>query len=314
MKNSGRRIHYDYDKLNRLIGKSYKTADGEEAEASVRYGYDADGNRVSMMDTTGTSSYETDALGRITSVTNGAGKKITYTYDANGNITAIGYPDETSVSYEYDANNNLTRVTDREGKIVSYRYDSNNQLKYTNRPESNTATYITYDEEGNITRLMNVCTACDQTLSSYEYTYNEMGYVTEEKATEAVTIYCSGHLNGNGNNGNGNGNGNHGNGNTHPGNNSDGTKHDNCHHGKFGATKALSTENCGCYTAAITTTSSYVYNANWEILYTRHDFDSNRSPWVGVYFRASRRQLTPVNFPKIKRRSDQNLIERDTNR
>ena len=57
----------------------------------------------------------------------------------------------------YDANNNLTRVTDREGKIVSYRYDSNNQLKYTNRPESNTATYITYDEEGNTTRLMNVC-------------------------------------------------------------------------------------------------------------------------------------------------------------
>ena len=264
VKNSGKRIHYDYDKLNRLIEKSYKTAEGEEAEASVRYGYDADGNRVSMMDTTGTSSYETDALGRITSVTNGAGKKVTYTYDANGNITAIGYPDGTAVSYEYDANNNLTRVTDREGKIVSYRYDSNSQLKYTNRPESNTATYITYDEEGNITRLMNVCTACDQTLSSYEYTYNEMGYVTEEKAAEAVTIYCNGHLNGNGNNGNGNGNGNHGN--THPGNNSDGTKHDNCHHGKFGATKALSTEDCGCYTAAITTTSSYVYNANWEIL------------------------------------------------
>ena len=57
-----------------------------------------------------------------------------------------------------------------------------------------------------------------------------------------------------------------GNCNTHPGNNSDGTKHDNCHHGKFGATKALSTEDCGCYAAAITTTSSYVYNANWEIL------------------------------------------------
>ena len=97
----------------------------------------------------------------------------------------------------------------------------------------------------------------------YEYTYNEMGYVTEEKAAEAVTIYCNGHLNGNGN---GNGNHGNGNGNTHPGNNSDETKHDNCHHGKFGATKALSTEDCGCYTAAITTTRSYVYNANWEIL------------------------------------------------
>ena len=79
------------------------------------------GNRVSMMDTIGSSSYETDAIGRITSA--------------------------------------------------------------TNRPESNTATYITYDEEGNITRLMNVCTACDQTLSSYEYTYNEMGKLAENRKT-----------------------------------------------------------------------------------------------------------------------------------
>lgn len=60
-----------------------------------------------MMDTTGTSSYETDARGRITSVTNGAGKKVTYAYDTNGNITEIGYPDGTAASYEYDANNNL---------------------------------------------------------------------------------------------------------------------------------------------------------------------------------------------------------------
>ena len=40
----------------------------------------------------------------------------------------------------------------------------------------------------------------------------------------------------------------------------------------------------------------------------------DRRPWVGGYFRASRRQLTPVNFPKIKKAIRSNLIERDTNR
>ena len=37
-------------------------------------------------------------------------------------------------------------------------------------------------------------------------------------------------------------------------------------------------------------------------------------PGAGVYFRASRRQFTLVNYLKIKRRFDQNLIESDTTR
>ena len=37
-------------------------------------------------------------------------------------------------------------------------------------------------------------------------------------------------------------------------------------------------------------------------------------PGAGVYFRASRRQFTLVNYLKIKRRFGQNLIESDTTR
>ena len=49
---------------------------------------------------------------------------------------------------------------------------------------------MTYDEESNLTVLKNVCTHCDEILSEYHYTYNEMGYVVTEEVTERVSVYC----------------------------------------------------------------------------------------------------------------------------
>lgn len=65
---SGKKISYDYDKLNDLLEKSYQDAKGEEAEEKVTYAYNSAGERVSMQDQTGKSTYEYDALGRITKV------------------------------------------------------------------------------------------------------------------------------------------------------------------------------------------------------------------------------------------------------
>ena len=57
------------------------------------------------------SSYEYDALGRITKVTSGSKKDVSYVYDDADNLQAIVYPDGTKISYEYDLNDNLVKLT-----------------------------------------------------------------------------------------------------------------------------------------------------------------------------------------------------------
>ncbi len=67
------------------------TYSGETAH-SVSYGYDASGNRTSMSDASGNSSYVWDQFGELTSATSGAGKTVTYGYNPDGQVTAITYP------------------------------------------------------------------------------------------------------------------------------------------------------------------------------------------------------------------------------
>lgn len=55
---------FTYDRDNRQIG----------AEDGGLYGYDALGQRVSMMDRSGESEYAYDSLGRIVKVTTGSGQ------------------------------------------------------------------------------------------------------------------------------------------------------------------------------------------------------------------------------------------------
>ena len=180
---SGKKVSYDYDKLNDLLEKSYKYAKGETAEKPVTYAYNSAGERVSMKDQTGTSSYEYDALGRITKVTSGSKKEVSYIYDEADNLQAIVYPDGTKVSYEYDLNDNLVKLTDRNGKVTTYTHDARNRVTEVNR-SNGTKTKVTYDAEDHITKLVNICGSCGKAISSYEYKYNEQGYVVSEEATE----------------------------------------------------------------------------------------------------------------------------------
>jgi len=54
----------------------------------VAYSYDSDGNRTSMVDSQGTTTYAYDALDRLTAVNNSGGKTVSYGYDPVGNRQA----------------------------------------------------------------------------------------------------------------------------------------------------------------------------------------------------------------------------------
>ena len=87
-------ISYTYDSLYRLTDAEYSTGE------FYQYAYDAVGNRLSLVTSNGSTSYEYDAANRLTSV-NG----VVYTWDANGNLLSDGVR-----SYSYDHANRLTQV------------------------------------------------------------------------------------------------------------------------------------------------------------------------------------------------------------
>ena len=136
-----------------------------------------------MKDQTGKSSYEYDALGRITKVTSGSKKDVSYVYDDADNLQAIVYPDGTKVSYEYDLNDNLVKLTDRNGKVTTYKHDALNRVTEVIR-SNGTKTEVSYDAEDHITKIVNTCGSCGKVISTYEYKYNDQGYVVGETATE----------------------------------------------------------------------------------------------------------------------------------
>ena len=188
----GSSIHYDYDAVNNLVGRSYQDKNGQEAQDAVLYGYNARGERVCMSDEAGESSYTYDALGRIVTAVGVTGKELSYTYDEAGNLASITYPDGSVCTYAYDKDDNLVSVTDGEGNTTSYRYDALDRLVRTERP-NHTRTEVGYDPEGNITSLVNIDSRTEQEISSYRYTYDEMGYITEEVQEETLELYCGLH-------------------------------------------------------------------------------------------------------------------------
>ena len=136
-----------------------------------------------MKDQTGKSSYEYDALGRITKVTSGSKKDVSYVYDDADNLQAIVYPDGTKISYEYDLNDNLVKLTDRNRKVTTYKHDALNRVTEVTR-SNGTKTEVSYDAEDHITKIVNTRGSCGKVISTYEYKYNDQGYVVGETATE----------------------------------------------------------------------------------------------------------------------------------
>lgn len=180
-------VHYDYDVLDQLISKTYD----EDEDAQALWGYDADGNRISMDDIAGTTGYEYDEVGKITAVNLSNGKKLLYTYDEYGNLASLTYPDNTSVTYTYNELNQLTQIKDRQNKITSYERDINGYVTKVTRPNG-TYTTIEHDAMGNVVKIVNMGKdpyyGNAKELSRFEYTYDLSGFIKSEVAASGNTV------------------------------------------------------------------------------------------------------------------------------
>ena len=103
-------------------------------------------------------------------------------------LTIIVYPDNTAVNYAYDANNSLVSVTDWANRVTSYTYDVNNMLVGVTKPDGS-VTATVYDNTGRITSTVEK-TASGTVITGFEYTYDNLSRIVEEKHLANSTKIC----------------------------------------------------------------------------------------------------------------------------
>ncbi|MCI0689502.1 MAG: hypothetical protein L0Y54_20045, partial [Sporichthyaceae bacterium] len=122
----GRTTDYTYDPLNRLTRIDYADA----ATADVTLAYDANGNRTSRVDGTGTTSYAYDERDKVKQVwLPGAGDGFRYRYNADGQRRKLIYPAIEEVTYDYDNAGRLEFVTGlSQNRVAQYRWRGDDKL------------------------------------------------------------------------------------------------------------------------------------------------------------------------------------------
>jgi RHS repeat-associated protein len=184
-KADGTTITYGFDALNRLTGIS---APG----LSISYTYDAVGNRLTMTDATGTTTYTYDDLYRVTGV-NSPNGSMAYTYDANGNRTGLTYPGGVTVAYAYDDANRLTTVTDWDNRVTTYTYDAAGRQTAITYPNGATAIY-TYDIADRLLSLTH-SHPTHGTIGAFTYTLDAVGNRLTMVDADGTTTYTYDNLN-----------------------------------------------------------------------------------------------------------------------
>lgn len=157
-------------------------------EGTVSYTYDANGNVLTVNDSHGTITRTYDALNRVLSYTDTYSKVIRYEYDAVGNLYKLIYPDNTAVTYAYDANHNLISVTDWANRVTHYTYDENNRVISVTKPDGSVTT-TDYDNKQRVTSTVER-TAGGAVITGFEYTYDDLSRLIEEKALAHSTKMC----------------------------------------------------------------------------------------------------------------------------
>jgi RHS repeat-associated protein len=169
---AGQNTFYTYDPADQLASALYP--DG--LTPNVSYTYDADGQRLTMLDGTGQTVNAWDSLYRLTDQVNGNGAHVGYGYDLKSQLTSIAYPGTTgSVSRAYDDAGRLHTVTDWLTHTTTINYDPNSNVSQILYPNTVTGTYTLDDSD----RLMGISFAAGgTTLLSLTYTRDNGNRVT----------------------------------------------------------------------------------------------------------------------------------------
>jgi RHS repeat-associated protein len=168
---NGTNTTYAYQVNNWLSSITHK-GPGGAAFQIISYTYDANGNRITQADSSGTTTSGYDALNRLVQAAYpGTYGTWSWAYDPVGNRTSQTAPGGIT-TYAYDGNNRLTQA----GAVV-YTYDANGNLTGTTAGQS-----FTYN-------VFNRMTQAVGTGGTATYTYNGDGRKIQRIGPDGVTRY-----------------------------------------------------------------------------------------------------------------------------
>jgi len=162
-------IRFAYDALNRPAGTTQAFGGGTY---TLRYTYDAVGNRISREDRDGVTTYSYDFANRLVSADDPAAAE-TFAYDENGNRLA----DKRANDYAYDAANRI-----QANSLYTFAHDPNGNLTgRTNKSGNATITYA-YNPEQQLSEV----TTPDHSVS---YKYDPLGRRIEKTVDGNIQRY-----------------------------------------------------------------------------------------------------------------------------
>lgn len=124
-----------YDAGGRQIGET------DRNDNRTTYSYDSDGRLLEITDPVALKTTFAYFSGRLTRITDPAGRTTRFEHDAFGNLTRIIAPDGAVRSFAYDApKGRLIAQTDPRGFVTEYRYNAFGRLETAKRPDGSSAT------------------------------------------------------------------------------------------------------------------------------------------------------------------------------
>jgi len=166
-------IAFQYDGLDRLIGRSYP-----DPAATVTLRYDLLGRRLvtGFSDGHDQVTHRYDLAGRLQSTTAG-GRTLGYSHDQAGNRTGMTWPDGFAITQTWDALNRLAEIREPGGALlVRYGYDNASRRTAITRGNA-TSTSYGYDAQSALATLSHDLAGIDGDLT-YRYTRDQRGSLT----------------------------------------------------------------------------------------------------------------------------------------
>ena len=133
------------------------------------------------------TSYEYDARGKLTKITQGTQSPRLFAYNGLGQLTDTTFPENGHIVYGYDASGNLTSKIDARNVVTTMVYDAHDRLETKSYSDGTPTFTYSYDTATlGVGRIASVSSS----VSSYSFTqYDALGRVTASTQSIDGTPY-----------------------------------------------------------------------------------------------------------------------------